>query len=175
MDAANQIQRNEVVEFSDFTVFYRFLPYEYWHIIANNESIKLNIEEVFVDYMLLLRERIEVSLGKHISCFFVVVPLISPFLQSFFQSISNSLSIPIELITTATSMCLSYGFFDDDVKKTILLMDLGWDSVRLQVVFNNGNQYRMGPKTTLPSVCGKSLSEEITTTIENQIVCTVVI
>ena len=72
-------------------------------------------------------------------------------------------------------MCLSYGFFDDDVKKTILLMDLGWDSVRLQVVFNNGNQYRMGPKTTLPSVCGKSLSEEITTTIENQIVCTVVI
>lgn len=125
--------------------------------------------------MILLREKIERSLEKHVSCFFVVVPTVTSFITSFFKSISDSLSIPIELITTATSMCLSYGFFDNDVKRTILLMDLGWESVRLQVVYNEGNQYRMGPKTTLPTVCGKSLSEEISCTIENQIVCSIVI
>ena len=72
-------------------------------------------------------------------------------------------------------MCLSYGFFDNDVKKTLLLMDLGWDSVRLQVVYDNGNKYQMGPKTTLSMVCGRSLSDEIATTIENQIVFLLVI
>lgn len=136
----------------------------------NNETIRCSLSDVFADYLRLLKERTEGILEKSISTLFLVVPQITPFVSSFFESIATRIATPIELISSSTAMCLSYGFFDDDVRKTFLAMDFGWDAVRLQVVRNENNRYRMGARGILPFLCGKSLSREMVATIENQIV-----
>ena len=126
-------------------------------MIINNETIRCTLSDVFATYLHILKEQTETILEKS-------------FVSSFFESIATRIATPIELISSSTAMCLSYGFFDDDVRKTFLAMDFGWDAVRLQVVRNENNHYRMGARGTIPFLCGKSLSREMVATIENQIV-----
>ena len=139
-------------------------------MIINNETIRCSLSDVFATYLHILKEQTETILEKSINTLFMVVPQITPFVSSFFESIATRIATPIELISSSTAMCLSYGFFDDDVRKTFLAMDFGWDAVRLQVVRNENNHYRMGARGTIPFLCGKSLSREMVATIENQIV-----
>lgn len=136
----------------------------------NNETIRCSLSDVFANYLRLLKERTESILEKSVCTLFMVVPQITPFVSSFFETIATRIATPIELISSPTAMCLSYGFFDDDVRKTFLAMDFGWDAVRLQVVRNESNRYRMGARATIPFICGKSLSREMVAMIENQIV-----
>ena len=125
---------------------------------------------MFADYFSVLKQKLESSLSKDVSCIFLVVPEVTPFLQSFFDGISTSLSIPIELISSATSMCLSYGFFDHNIKKQVLLLDFGWQSVRMQAALHDNNEYKLGPHVEISALSGKSLYSELTNVIELQIV-----
>ena len=68
------------------------------------------------------------------------------------------ISTPIELISSSTCMCLSYGFYDDNVSKTLLLIDFGWRAVTLQVVENVNNEYRIGPCLVCDDLSGRLLS-----------------
>ena len=68
------------------------------------------------------------------------------------------ISTPIELISSSTCMCLSYGFYDDNVSKTLLLIDFGWRVVTLQVVENVNNEYRIGPCLVCDDLSGRLLS-----------------
>ena len=125
---------------------------------------------MFADYLSILKQKLESSVNKEVSCLFLVVPEVTPFLQSFFDEIAISLSIPIELISSAASMCLSYGFFDHNIKKQVLLLDFGWQAVRMQAVLHDNNEYKLGPRVEISALSGKSLYSELTNVIESQIV-----
>lgn len=132
--------------------------------------MKKSLSDVFTDYLRLLKEKLEESLQKNIVCFFLVVPEVTPFLQAFFNPIATALSISIELISSTTSMCLSYGFFDKDVKKQVLLLDFGWEGVRVQTVMNENNEYKLGAHAEIPALSGRALYDELANTVEMQIV-----
>ena len=68
------------------------------------------------------------------------------------------IATPIELISSSTCMCLSYGFYDDNVSKILLLIDFGWKAVTLQVVENINNEYRIGPCLVCDDLSGRFLS-----------------
>ena len=67
-------------------------------------------------------------------------------------------------------MCLSYGFFDKHVKKQVLLLDFGWEGVRVQAVMNENNEYKFGAHTEIPELSGRALYEELANTVEMQMV-----
>ena len=67
-------------------------------------------------------------------------------------------------------MCLSYGFFDHNIRKRVLLLDFGWQSVRMQAALHDNNEYKLGPLVEISALCGKSLYSELTNVIESQIV-----
>lgn len=85
------------------------------------------------------------------------------------------MATPIELISSSTAMCLSYGFYDENVNKSYLLMDFGWTNVVIQVVQNVNNEYRMGPCLVCDDLSGRHLSNLLYEHSLNKIVWFVVI
>lgn len=90
----------------------------------------------------------------------LTVPEVTPSLRSFFSSVAEYLSVEIELITISSSLCLSYGFFEKNVSKNLLLMDFGWDSVRVARV-EHRNTFQVKNETKIPVLCGFSLFSSI--------------
>lgn len=100
---------------------------------------------------------------------FLVVPEITDALHSFFSVVSQRLSIEIELIETTTSLCLSYGFFDNHVTKKLILFDFGWDSVRLSIV-EHANEFRVLHETEFSELSGSSIATSLAKSIQNRYV-----
>lgn len=139
-----------------------------WHIITKKDSFKLTLEDVTSDFLSYIKvflyitvdAQTEVSneLKKSVSAIFIICPIITPEFTSFFKQISSLIFTPIELISSSTALCLSYGFYDHHESKTLLLMDFGWDMVTLQVVENVDNEYRKGPVLVCDDLSGRNLS-----------------
>lgn len=58
-------------------------------MIINNETIRCTLSDVFATYLHILKEQTETILEKSISTLFMVVPQITPFVSSFFESIAT--------------------------------------------------------------------------------------
>lgn len=111
----------------------------------------------------------ESHLHKSISVMFLVVPEITDALRSFFSVVSQRLSIQIELIETTTSLCLSYGFFDNHVTKKLILFDFGWDSVRLSIV-EHANEFRVLHEAEFSELSGSSIASSLAKSIHSRYV-----
>ena len=145
----------------------------------NNESLKLSLHDVYCDFLGAIKVSIEpiadtqtqseACLHKTISVMFLVVPEITDALRSFFSVVSQRLSVDIELIETTTSLCLSYGFFDNHVTKKLILFDFGWESVRLSVV-EHANEFRIVQETAFPELSGFSIATSLAKSIQNRYV-----
>ena len=128
-----------------------------WLIITKKECMKLTLEEVTRDFLSYIKTEVSNLLQKSVSCIFIVSSFPSS-VSSFFSKVSTMIATPIELISASTSMCLSYGFYDDNVSKTLLLIDFGWRAVTMQVVENVNNEYRIGPCLVCDDLSGRLLS-----------------
>lgn len=100
---------------------------------------------------------------------FLVVPKITNALRAFFSIVAQRLSIEIELIETTTSLCLSYGFFDNHITKKLILFDFGWDSVRLSIV-EHANEFRIIDEATFSELSGCSIATFLSKSIQNRYV-----
>ena len=91
----------------------------------------------------------------------------------FFQEVSLSLRTPIELIASSTSMCLSYGFFEEHISKQLLLIDFSWNSTKLTVVQHRNNRIHLGPSLSCSDLCGYSISSGLYDSLFSRIVFSV--
>ena len=88
----------------------------------------------------------------------------------FLSSLSERIGVALEPVLSSTCMCLSYGFYDDCVRKSLLLLDFGWESTRVQVIDHRNNTYCFGPSCSCDSLSGRVLFTGLCEAIDDQMV-----
>lgn len=88
----------------------------------------------------------------------------------FLSSLSERIGVALEPVLSSTCMCLSYGFYDDCVRKSLLLLDFGWESTRVQVIDHRNNTYCFDPSCSCDSLSGRALFTGLCEAIDDQMV-----
>ena len=88
----------------------------------------------------------------------------------FLSCLSEHIGVSLEPVLSLTCMCLSYGFYDDCVRKKLLLLDFGWECARVQVIDHSNNTYHYGPSCMCDSLSGHALFVRLYDALDEQMV-----
>ncbi|OAO11865.1 heat shock protein [Blastocystis sp. ATCC 50177/Nand II] len=139
-----------------------------WHILIGETNVKLSLFDVYDDFLTTLLEKIESSLNKNVAKVVMVVTSKEKLILDFLSSLSERIGVALEPVLSSTCMCLSYGFYDDCVRKSLLLLDFGWESTRVQVIDHSNNTYCFGPSCSCDSLSGRALFTGLCEAIDDQ-------